>query len=445
MPHPDRPSPHQAHNWSVVQLDSVFVGIVTASGTFLPVFLVRLGGSGTDIAFLTAIPALTAFVLAIPFGRWLQGRRSIVPWYSRLRLVAWCSYAVMGVVGLVLPSVQAVPAILLVWALASLPSTAGLVAFPIVMDGAAGPAGRFDLLGRRWAIAGVATTISVALGGQLLNLLPFPANFTVLFFGVSLAGFASFSLSRTIVIDDQARVRPPAGEPFRAMLRGIVELVRGHRSFVRYELRALVFTAGVGITAPLLPLFYVHEIGAPDAWIGIIGAAQSAGGVLGYVFARRISLRRSGASVLLPSLLAVALVPAGQAALAWLPAVATLAFVSGLGAAGTQLALFDRLLTAIPRAHGVTFSSVDQSLQNLGLILAPTIGGVLAATIGVRQGLVVAALVIGLAFALFAIDLGAWRLPARARRSVGAVTSAVTPQRTVAGESQAAPGEAATN
>ena len=413
----DRPSPHQAHNWSVVQADSVFVGIVTASGTFLPVFLVRLGAGGTAIALLTAIPALTAFALAIPFGRWLQGRRSIVPWYSRLRLVAWCSYAAMGVIGVVLPPAQAVPVILAVWALASLPSTAGLVAFPIVMDGAAGPAGRFDLLGRRWAIAGLATTISVALGGQLLDLLPFPGNFALLFGAISAAGFASFSLSRTIVIDDQARIRPPAGEPLHAMFRGIAELVRGHRAFVRYELRALVYTAGIGITAPLLPLFYVHEVGAPDAWIGIIGAAQSAGGVLGYVFARRISLRRSGATVLLPSLLAVALVPAGQAALDWLPGVAALSFLSGLGAAGTQLALFDRLLGSIPRAHGVTFSSVDQSLQNLGLILAPNVGGVLAATIGVRQGLVVAALVIGLAFALFAVDLGAWRLPALGRRA----------------------------
>jgi hypothetical protein len=301
------------------------------------------------------------------------------------------------------------------------------VAFPIVMDGAAGPAGRFDLLGRRWAIAGVATTISVALGGQLLDLLPFPVNFAVLFGGISLAGLASFSLSRTIRIDDQARPRAAAGEPFGTMLRGIAELVRGHRPFMRYELRALVYTVGLGITAPLLPLFYVHEIGAPDAWIGIIGAAQSAGGVLGYVFARRTSLRRSGATVLLPSLLAVALAPAGQAAIAWLPAVAVLAFIGGLGAAGTQLALFDRLLGSMPRAHGVTFSSVDQSLQNLGLMLAPNLGGFLAVTIGVRQGLVVAALVIGLALALFAVDLGAWRLPRFARRTRNPAAAGAAP------------------
>jgi MFS family permease len=167
-----------------------------------------------------------------------------------------------------------------------------------------------------------------------------------------------------------------------------------------------VFTVGVGIAVPILPLFYVHELGAPDAWIGIIGAAQAAGGVLGYVAARRISLRRGGASVVLPSLLVVALVPATQALLNWLPAVAAVAFVSGAAAAGAQLAMFDQLMRAIPREHGVTFSSVDQSLQNLGLVVAPNLGGLLAATIGARPGLVISTAVIAAAFGLFAVAEG---------------------------------------
>src|SRR5436190_8596699 len=112
----------RAHNWTLVQVDSVFVGIVTASGTYLPVFLLRLGASGSDVGLLTALPALTAFVLAIPLGRWLQGRRNIVPWYSRMRLIAWLSYAVMALAAAVLPRAEAIPAILVIWALASLPS-----------------------------------------------------------------------------------------------------------------------------------------------------------------------------------------------------------------------------------------------------------------------------------------------------------------------------------
>jgi hypothetical protein len=396
----------QVRNWAIVQVDSVFVGIVSASGTFLPVFLVRLGASGPDIGLLTALPAVTAFVLAIPFGRWLQRRRNIVPWYSRLRLLGWFGYAAMAIAAALLPALQAVPVMLVIWGVASLPSTAGLVAFPIVMDGAAGPSGRFDLLGRRWAIAGVSTSIAVAIGGQLLNVVAFPMNFELLFVAVSAAGVGSFLLSRGIVIADQ-RGGPgsDAASPGPG-LRHLLELVRAQRPFVRYELRSLVFTMGLGVVAPLLPLFYVHEVRAPDAWIGIIGASQSAGAVLGYVLARRISLRRSGVSVLLPSLGVVAIVPAVLASLDWLPAVGALAFVNGLALAGAQLAMFDQLMNRIPRQHGVTFSSVDQSLQNLGLIVAPNVGGLLAATIGVRPGLTIAAAVIAAALVLFALDQG---------------------------------------
>src|SRR5512141_2530722 len=200
----------RAGNYTLVQVDSVFVGLVSVAGTFLPVFLVRLGATGTEIGLLTSIPALTAFLLAIPFGRWLQGRHNIVPWYSRLRLVAWSSYAVIAVAVVLLPASLAVPASLLVWAAASLPSTAGLVAFPIVMDGAAGPHGRFDLLGRRWATAGVATTVAVVVAGQALGLVAFPANFELLLIGCSLAGVGSFLISRRFVIPDQV---PLPGEP----------------------------------------------------------------------------------------------------------------------------------------------------------------------------------------------------------------------------------------
>jgi hypothetical protein len=63
----------QARNSHLVQADSVFIGIVTAAGTFLPVFMFRLGATGNDAGLLTALPALAAFPLAIPLGRWLQG------------------------------------------------------------------------------------------------------------------------------------------------------------------------------------------------------------------------------------------------------------------------------------------------------------------------------------------------------------------------------------
>ena len=412
---PGARSADQARNYRLVQVDSAFVGIISAAGTFLPVFLVRLGASGTELGLLSSLPALTAFALAIPFGRWLQGRRNILPWYYRLRMLGWLGYASMGIAAALLPPALAVPAMLAIVAVASLPSTAGLVTFPIVMDGLAGPAGRFDLLGRRWAIAGVTTSIAVILAGQALDLLPFPLNFELLLGGFTVAGVGSFLVSRRFVVPDQAPLPRPASSGPIDRLRALRDLVLSQRSFVRFELRSLLATASVGLAMPLLPLLYVRELQAPDSWIGIIGASQSAGAVLGYVIARPVSRRRGGLAVLLPSMLTLAVVPAVLSLVGWLPAVPALVFVAGLGTAGTQLALFDQLMERIPRAHGITFSSVDQSLQNFALIVSPSIGGLLAVTIGVRWGLVVTAGVALAAVALFALAARRARAAAKAR------------------------------
>ena len=400
-------------------LDSVFIGVVNASGTFLPVFLLRMGATASDVGLLTALPALTAFLLAIPFGRWLQPRGQIVKWYSRLRLVAWSSYAVMAVVAMVLPREHAIPVLLLVWALASLPSTAALVTFALVMDGAAGPGGRFDLLGRRWAIAGVSATISVALIGQLLTYVAFPLNFEVFLFIVSLAGFGSFLQSSRLVIPEAPRAKVDAGPraPARERLAGLWRLVSANRSFLRFEIRGFAYVLSLGLSMPVLPLFYVNELRAPDAWIGIIGAAASAGSVLGYLVARQLARRRPGMT-LLPSLVLMAAGPAALSTIAWLPALAVVAFAMGVAGAGAQLAMFDQLMRNIPAEHGVTFSSVDQSISNLAIVIGPNVGGFLAIAIGIRATLLVVSAVGLLAFVLFLLASRVGATPATVMKSV---------------------------
>ena len=75
-----------------------------------------------------------------------------------------------------------------------------------------------------------------------------------------------------------------------------------------------------------------------------------------------------------------------------------------MAGAGAQLALFDQMMRRIPHEHGVTFSSVDQSLSNAAIMIAPNIGGILAIAIGIRSTLVVVAIVGLVAVVLFALD-----------------------------------------
>jgi MFS family permease len=396
-------TPDEARGYALIQIDSVFVGVVAAAGTFLPVFLVRLGASGTAVGLLTAIPAFGAFTLAIPFGRWLQSRRKIVPWYSRLRLGGWLSYGVMGVAAAVLPANVAVPVILAVWAAASLPAAAGLVAFPIVMDGAAGPHGRFDLLGRRWAISGVVTSITVVVAGQALTILRFPTNFEWLFVAISLAGVGSYVITRQIVLPDQETGPRPSAPSALARIRVPVQIVRANPSFVRFEIRSFVYRQAPASRCPSC------RSSTFTRCMRRTGGSESSGHLSRRGRSSAISLSGgcpgAGAGpAFLPALLAAATVPATLSVLSWLPAVAAVGFVGGLAAAGVQLALFDELMSRIPRQHGVTLSSVDQSIQNFALIMAPFLSGLLEAAIGIRIGLLAAG-AIGLgAFALFADD-----------------------------------------
>jgi hypothetical protein len=62
------------------------------------------------------------------------------------------------------------------------------------------------------------------------------------------------------------------------------------------------------------------------------------------------------------------------------------------------------LMRRMPKEHGVTFSSVDQSIQNFAFVLAPNAGGFLAVAFGARVGLVVVAAISFAAFVLFAVE-----------------------------------------
>ena len=102
-----------------------------------------------------------------------------------------------------------------------------------------------------------------------------------------------------------------------------------------------------------------------------------------------------------PSLIVMAIGPAVLSTIAFLPALAVVAFVMGVAGAGAQLAMFDQLMRNIPAEHGVTFSSVDQSFSNLAIVIGPNVGGFLAIAIGIRETLLVVSAVGLLAFVLF--------------------------------------------
>lgn len=410
-----RPRTVAERNVRNVLVDGIGVGIVTGVGTFLPVFLARLGANNFLVGLLTSLPALTGALMAVPIGRFLERQRNVVPWYSRMRVWVLWSYAIFGLLPFILP-LSAVPwAVIVVWALVTLPNTVVNVAFTVVMGGVAGPKNRFAVMSLRWSSLGAVTAITVALVGQFLVRVPFPLNYQLVFIGSFVGGLLSYLFSRSIELPDQQPGEHAPNGPWRPSFRGwlssLVEVARtAPPAFRRFVGSAFVFRCGIAMGLPLFPLYWVHEVQASDAWIGIITTANSGVLLVAYFIWSTATRRLGVGGVLLASSLGLALYALATAATQTVWLLAIFAGLAGFFAAGNDLVNFDLVLSTIPADHQASYVGFYQTLQNAALFLMPLVGTTIADIIGLGPALVVAGL-LRLAGAGMYLALGIGRAP----------------------------------
>lgn len=391
----------QKRNFRFVQIDGVGVSIANVAAPFLPVFLTRLGASNFQVGLLTSMPGMTGLLLAILVGRFLQTRHEIVPWYSFARLLVISCFALTGLVPFLLSEKHAVLATLAIWGFATLPQTALAVAFSVVMNAVAGPEGRYALLSRRWAIFGLTGVVMTFFITRVIDLLPFPTNYGLMFLGLSLGGLISFYFSRKIQIPPQT---PPAPAPSTSALdsaRNYFSLIRSEPAFQSFTLKKFVYVSAIALSQPILPLFFVREVEATDSQIGTINMTMTLVMLVGYFLWPWASRKYGGRFVLLATTLGLAFYPALTAATPQVNLIIFYAGIAGLFQAGLDLVFFDELMKTVPPEYSATFVAFSQSLQYFSAIIAPTLGTWLADSIGLGGALWVSAGLRVLGFVLF--------------------------------------------
>jgi hypothetical protein len=299
----------QRRNFINVQVDGIGVGLASAAAPFLPVLLTRLGASNFEVGLLTAMPAITGLLLALAIGRFLQRQRQIVPWYSRARFIYLMAYGMTGLAILIAPPEYRVAAVLTIWAVATLPSIILNVCFSVVADAIAGPKGRYELMSRRWSVLGLTSALTVAIAGQLLERLPFPLNYQVVFIALSAGGLISLYFSSHIELPDAPPVAAPAAPTARGQLGGLLAMLRDEPAFGAFVAKRFIFLSGIALAAPIFPLYYVRIANASDAHIGLIGTAQGLTLLIGYRLWTRLTQARGSRLVLLCTTLGLGVYP----------------------------------------------------------------------------------------------------------------------------------------
>jgi MFS family permease len=390
-------------NFVNVQIDGVGVALGSAASPFLPVFMAHLGASTLQIGLLTAMPAITGLLLAIPLGRMLQGKKQIVPWFSTARLVVILCFALTGLAAIFVPPTSLINVILLIWALATIPQTIVAIGFSVVMNSVAGPLGRYELMSRRWAILGLSTSITVFVIGQVLGRVIYPVNYEIVFLGLSVGGLISYYFSSQIKIPDNVYKPGTNTKSLGENLSALFRQVKKEKTFLGFVGKQFVFLCGISMAVPLFPIYFVRVIKASDSWIATITTVQTAIMVIGYIVWSQQSRRRGSRPVLLWTTLGLAIYPI-LTALSILPWQITIyAGMAGIFQAGNDLVFFDQLLSTFPAEYSATFVGVAQSIQYFSTIFSPLIGSALADSLGVGPALVIAGILRLSGFGLFAI------------------------------------------
>jgi MFS family permease len=265
-------------NFIHLYLDIGWFGILSGSSiNFLSVYATRLGATGLQIGLLSSMAAAVSLALAIPAGRWLETQdintavfRASV-WY-RLGYLLWVP----------LPWLFSEPA--QVWALIAIallmavPLTPLSVGFNALFAGAVPPQWRAHVAGVRNVAFAIAYILSALGSGYLLEHLPFPAGYQIVF-GIGFLGAALSSLHLYFIKPVQAANTPLPARPQPASVKKALSPRQQLQTAIRFDVwrtpfrnTLLVFFGfhlAQFLAVPLFPLFQVRQLGLTDDQIGI--------------------------------------------------------------------------------------------------------------------------------------------------------------------------------
>jgi len=358
---------------------------------FLSVFVARLGASPTLVSLLTAGPSLVGIFSYLPGGAYAERRA------DQVRLVVWAgflarlSYLLIALLPFFLPPEQVALAIVLIWSLTAIPNAVHVPAWTAMMQRAVPPARRAKLNGSRWGLMSLVASITMAVYGVMLNRMDFPIGYQIVFMISFLAAMVNLYYFSRIVIPPFVSGRGD-GAALGSIFAEVPGLFRSYfasRTFVRFLISSGIFRLALAMPVGLFSIYWVNDLKATDALIGLRGTTGYIALVVGYFFWGRTANRIGHRRMLIICGLGQACYPA-LTALApsafWLLPVAV---VWGLTLAGIDLGLFDMLLAACPEGRQPTFAAGSAVFASIAVTIGPLIGAALAQGWNTRMALFV--------------------------------------------------------
>ncbi len=346
--------------------------------SFLSVFIVRLGASNLMVSLLAALPSIVTALSSIPAARWVERQRDMIRFVNFARLFFRGSFLVIALLPFFVHE-HLVEVIVVVWAVKSVFGAVVDMAWMTAAAEMLPPERRARVNGARWAILSLVTAGSTAVFGYLLDRLPSPLSYQLVFLISFIGSTAGMFFYAKIRIPDNVPVvhTPGARQSLWQRARAYGQMV-AVPAFWRYECTAIVLRFGLNLPSALYSIYWIRQLDTSDLWIGWQATIGKLALILGYfTWGRHIS-RKGHHRALLICTTCLGLYPVLTGLIpdpTWLLPVA---IVQGFFVTGIDISFFDTLLTVTPAARRPSFVALDSLLANLTIFLAPLVGSLLA-------------------------------------------------------------------
>ncbi len=260
-------------NFNHFYWDIGWFGVLSGSAAnFLGVYAARLGANSFQMGLLGSMGAVISLLIALPTARWLERRRVD-------RVVFWTSIAYRLFYLLWIPLPWLFNAQGQIWALIVIALLMGIpgvplgVGFNALFADAVSEEWRAHVAGIRNVVFSVVFMASSLGSGYLLDHLPFPAGYQVLF-GIGAFGalMSSYHLYFIRPLEQRADPAPASRSEADAPASGVRAALRldiWKSPFGHVLLVLLAFHLAQYLAIPLFPLYNVNVLKLTDSQIGI--------------------------------------------------------------------------------------------------------------------------------------------------------------------------------
>lgn len=371
-------------NIAYLTIDTAFQGLVMGGiFGFISVFVVRLGASNLVVSLVTALPSIVMALFSIPAGQLTERQVDLVRFTNRMRIFHRGSFLLVALLPFYVHKWLA-EVIVVVWAAKSIASALLQTSWMAVVSRMIPPVRRATVNGTRWAIVSVVTAVATATFGYILDKLPFPLNYQIVFTISFLGGVAGMYFFGKIRIPDNVPVvrTKSKGVSLGQRLRAYIQMMNVP-AFVRYEIAASVFRFGLSLPMALYSIYWIRRLGASDLWIGWQATAGKVALIIGYIVWGRWISRQGRYLPLLICVAMLGLYPVLTGLVTdqkWLPLVA---IVQGLFITGANISFFDTLLAVAPSEGQPNFVALNTMLASLMAFVAPLVGSSLSGWVSI--------------------------------------------------------------